>query len=322
MRAVMLDHPSTMSVAEVPSIRTEDVVDGDVLIRTLATGICGSDLPAFRGRLAPAGARARPASTIIPGYPAHEVVGEVITSRYQGISEGDRVVGWATSSNGLAEYVVTRGEGLNSFSNELGAAEAVVLQPLACVLHALDRLDVRGRHVAILGLGPIGVMFAHAAKSAGAAVVTGIDPVDRSDIAEAFGLDEVVRSMSDRWALDLGEEQRPAVIIEAVGHQSATLHDAIAGVAAHGTVFYFGIPDEPLSTFPIDVFLRQHLTLMAGGTVDRRRWLHAADRYVAAHPGILRCVTDVHALSEAQHAYEKACVPTPGRLKIVIEISR
>ncbi|PRC44639.1 alcohol dehydrogenase, partial [Mycobacterium sp. ITM-2017-0098] len=81
----------------------ESLRDGQVLLRFLAAGICGSDIPGFRGakgRL-PGDTGARAAEK--DGFPIHEIVGEVIASRHPAHSCGDRVVGWASGFDGLME---------------------------------------------------------------------------------------------------------------------------------------------------------------------------------------------------------------------------
>src|SRR6201999_1992060 len=101
---------------------------------------------------------------------------------------------------------------------------AVALQPLACVLYALEQLpDLKGLHVAVIGQGSIGLLFSYAAKTFGARQVTGVDPVDRDGIGKEFGVDTVVRATSDRWVSPLDASDRPDVVIEAIGHQVATL---------------------------------------------------------------------------------------------------
>ena len=104
------------------------------------------------------------------------------------------VVGWASGFDGLMEQVVADGDGLASYDQALRPEHAVALQPLACVLYAVEQLpDLTGRHVAVLGQGSIGLLFSHVAKAAGAAQVTGVDPVDRTDIGPAFGVDKTHR---------------------------------------------------------------------------------------------------------------------------------
>ncbi|WP_201406889.1 zinc-binding dehydrogenase, partial [Mycobacterium intracellulare] len=79
------------------------------------------------------------------------------------------------------------------------------------------------------------LLFSYVAKAAGARRVTGVDPIDRRDVARAFGVDEPVRATSDRWASQLEPGDRADVVIEAVGHQVATLTHAIDATAPGDT---------------------------------------------------------------------------------------
>ncbi|WP_459965636.1 alcohol dehydrogenase catalytic domain-containing protein, partial [Mycobacterium avium] len=157
----------------------ECLADGQVLLRFSAAGVCGSDLPAFRGargRLPGDDGRSGPEKD---GFPIHEVAGEVIASRHPAHRPGDRVVGWASGFDGLMERVVSDGDGLAPYDPALSPAQAVGLQPLACVLYACEQLELAGKHVAIIGQGSIGLLFSYVAKAAGARRVTGVDPIDR-----------------------------------------------------------------------------------------------------------------------------------------------
>ena len=144
------------------------VGEGEVVLRMLAGGICGSDLPKFAGTK---GLVADVDGSIVPGRlgaPLHEVVGAVEASCHPELRVGDRVVGWASRSDGLAEWVISDGDRLRPYCPSLTPADAVVIQSLACVVEALGRVPVAGRDVAILGLGPIGLLFAHLARTRGA----------------------------------------------------------------------------------------------------------------------------------------------------------
>src|SRR4051812_6289652 len=167
--------------------------EGRVLVRLSAGGICGSDLPSFTGRR----------NTFVdfygqPGYPLHEVVGEVVGGD---LPAGTRIVGWAEHHLGLAERFVARLDAIVALDDELSHVEATVVQPLCTVLHQLDRIaDVAGARVAVIGQGSIGLLFSHALKARGAAWVTGVDRVDRSGVAAAFGVDEAVCEDATAWA--------------------------------------------------------------------------------------------------------------------------
>jgi L-iditol 2-dehydrogenase len=259
-------------------------------------------------------------ATRAPGFPMHEIVGEVVASRHPDHVPGDVVVGWASMFDGIAELVVTDGDGLAGFDPGLPTTVAVMLQPLACVLYAVEQLpELRGRRVAILGQGSIGLLFSYVAKAAGAEHVTGIDPVDRDEIGKAFGVDTVIRATSDRWVSHLKPDDRPDIVIEAVGHQVATLSHAIEAATFGGTVFYFGVADDDSYPISMRTMLRNNLTLKSGVTLDRRRMLNAADEFARDHPELLPAyVTHTFSVGGVQQAFELASTPTPDRIKIAL----
>ena len=290
---------------------------GRVVARFEAGGICGSDLPSFLGlRDLLTGA-----SHGKPGYPMHELVGKVEASAADDLPVGARVVGWAEGHLGLAEKFPARADQVCALDDELPAIQATVIQPLCTVLYAVRRLgDVRGARVAVIGQGSIGMLFSYVLKAAGAGHVTGVDPIDRRDAASAFGVDTMEWSTSSEWAASLGDGARPEIVVEAVGHQAATLDDAVEAVAHGGTVLAFGVPDETHYAFPFARFFRKDATLLAGITQDRRRSLAAARDYLVEHRELLDAyITDVFPVAEAQAAFELAVKPTAGRLKVVLE---
>jgi L-iditol 2-dehydrogenase len=307
MWAYAITAPGRLERVEAP---VPEAAAGQVLVRLQAGAICGTDLPSFYGR---------PDHFVSglgePGYPLHEAVGEVVAGE---LPAGTRVVGWAFGHRGLAEYFLARVDNLLVLDDELDAVQATVVQPLSTVLHALDRVGpVAGARAAVIGLGPIGMLFAHALKTRGAAHVAGIDRVDRRELAPAFGLDDV------RWddaAAGLGGEFD--VVIEAIGHQTRTLEAAVDAVASGGTVFAFGVPDDTHYPFPFMRFFRRHATLMAGATTDRTHALAAAREYLRGAPGLLDAyLTNVLPVARAQEAFEVAASPARGRLKVALDAS-
>jgi L-iditol 2-dehydrogenase len=312
--------PYTFERAGLPDRSPESLAEGQVLLRFLAAGVCGSDMPAFRGARGRIPGDTGASAAEKDGFPIHEIVGEVLASLHPGHRRGDRVVGWASGFDGLMELVVADGNGLAPYDPALTPELAVGLQPLACVLYAVEQLpDLAGRHVAVIGQGSIGLLFSYAAKAAGAAHVTGVDPVDRTDVAHAFGVDTVVRATSDRWVSHLDSSQRPDIVIEAVGHQVATLGHALDAAAFGGTVFYFGVPDDDCYPISIRTMLRNNLTLRSGITLDRRRVLGTANDFARAHPELLPTyLTHTFDVHDAQKAFDLASRPTPGRIKIAI----
>lgn len=288
---------------------------GQAIIRSTAGGICGSDHPKFLvgGKATSEAMWPRP-----PGYPLHEIVGEVADSKSALLDVGDCVVGWAYGGTGLAELVVVDDREVVQY-NGFEATEAVLIQPLACVIHALKRVDVADRSVAVIGMGPIGAMFAHVAKSMGARLVTGIDPVDRGRLRDDGIVDEFISTNAGQWSRSLSDPGRPNLVIEAVGHQVATLNDAIWACQLNGTVLYFGIPDQDIYPIDMERVMRQDLTVIGGVTRQRWRTLHEAEAYLLAHSDLVEMlITHCFGREELQLAYLTAVASRADRLKVVL----
>lgn len=324
MWAQTLVAPARFEMLDVPAPGEEQVGADEVLLRVLAGGICGSDLPYFKG--APqlgTTAGAEPYRPYRPGFPLHEVVGEVLASRHPDVRVGSRVVGWASGTDAMSEYLIARGAGLGGYDPDLSPATAILLQPLACVIYALDQIpDIEGVRAAVIGLGPIGVLFAHVLKDRGASHVVGVDRVERADLAADFGIDEPVHASSEVWAATLrSERDRPRLIVEAVGHQVTTLANAVGALGYGGHIFYFGIPDDAVYPFPMLTFLTKNARLTSGYTPerDRRASLDKAEKYLRDHPELReRYITNVYPFADAQAAFEASVVPAVGRLKVVM----
>ncbi len=246
----------------------------------------------------------------------------MVASRHAEVAVGSRVVGWATRANALAEFVVTAGAEIYEYDPALAPETAVVMQPLACVLYAVGQLPVQDANVAVLGLGPIGLLFAHVLKSAGAARVVGVDPIDRSAVAAAFGIDAALRTTSGAWTASLTDARRPNIVIEAVGHQVSTLQHAIDAAAPRGRILYFGIPDDDIYPLDLEAIMRKNLTLSGGITLERREMLAQAGTYIAKYPELCSdLISGIYSAERAQEAFDKAIVPASDRLKVVLAMS-
>lgn len=326
MLAWSLQAPGRFGMREIPRPEPSDLAEGEILLRVLVGGICGSDLPYFAGRMhALMPGEDAPNAARIPGYPLHEVVGEVVASRYEQLEAGTLAVGWATRSSALTEFVVNAGRDVFAYDPVFTPAEAITLQPLACVLGAMNDIgDLRGATVAVLGQGPIGLLFSHVAKTRGARSVTGVDRVDRSDCLADFGLDRFVHSSTDRWAANISDDDHPDIVIEAVGHQVGTLGHAIDAAAVNGRIYYFGIPDDTVYPLPMKAVLRKKLTVQSGWVLpgDRRDVLAEANSYLLQAPELAKAfVTDVYGFDDVPQAFWAATAPRPEQRKIAIRMA-
>jgi threonine dehydrogenase-like Zn-dependent dehydrogenase len=259
-----------------------------------------------------------------PGFPMHEVAGEVIASKARHLSVGDKVAGWADDFNGLAEYVVTNGKAVVAYDPRLTPDVAVCLQPLACVLDAARRIPgLPSRDVVILGVGPIGLLFGHVLKSLGARSVLGVDRIAREDLAPDFGFDGTMQLATNSWLSTLDDADRPDIVVEAIGHQQSTFGHAVEALAPEGLLYYFGVPDDINYSVPVQTLLRKNLTVMAGITLRKPLALGLANEYLAENPSLPdRYITHRIHVSDATRAYSLAATPATGQAKIILDMTR
>jgi 2-desacetyl-2-hydroxyethyl bacteriochlorophyllide A dehydrogenase len=276
MRAVTFQAPGEVRVEERPD--PEPIAADDALVRVEASGICGSDLHIYHGRVA-----------IEPGFViGHEYVGTVIAAG-DGVTEvsvGDRVLGtYSTACGGCfhcrrGEYhkcdsgrVFGHGEALGSLQ---GAQAELLLVPSANLTLrrvpegmadevALFAGDVAGTAyhavcgdatspqplepgatVAVLGLGPVGLCAVQVARASGASLVVAVDSVaDRLRIAESFGAVAVHLTEENPRARvkELTGGRGVDLSVDAVGHPEA-LDLACRLARKAGTVSLTGVYTE------------------------------------------------------------------------------
>ena len=234
--------------------------DGEILVRTTASSICGSDLHGvFLGA---------PGPDSPPGYPGHESVGEVLESRAPDFSPGDWVLAVPQASAGrcLAEFQALPGSACIKLPAGVPVQELLMAQQLGTVIFALARhqVDLAGKDVAVIGQGSAGAFFTFLARNAGARQVLVSDKsAARLAYGKFLGADVAV----DANAGDLGEAVLDAtggrgadVVIEAVGTREA-FASVVEMAAPDATVVWFGLPEGP-EPYPFDFpgFFRRKLT--------------------------------------------------------------
>jgi threonine dehydrogenase-like Zn-dependent dehydrogenase len=189
---------------------------GQVLCRTLACGICGSDLHALDHyehmielgeRLGAPGHMKRGADTVF----GHEFCCEVIEGGSGGgrFKAGTRVVsipglitptGFETVGyssripGGFAEYIVLSDMLLIEVPNGLGSEHAALTEPLAVGEHAVAKGEPGPDHVfMVVGCGPVGLAVIASLKARGLGPVIACDfSAERRAAAERMGADRIV----------------------------------------------------------------------------------------------------------------------------------
>jgi 2-desacetyl-2-hydroxyethyl bacteriochlorophyllide A dehydrogenase len=290
MRAVTFQAPGEVQVDEVqePELLAAD----DAIVRVQASGICGSDLHIYHGRV-----------QIEPGFViGHEYVGEVVAvgDEVTRVEVGDRVLGTYGTACGECFFcrreefhkcdearVFGHGQTLGSLQGaqaELllvphanltlrevpeGLSEEVALfagDVMGTGFHAIDsRPLAEGETAAILGMGPVGLCAVQAAMAAGASEVVAIDTVeDRLRMAESFGATAVHLTEQDPRAevKKLTEGRGVDLAVDAVGHPEA-LDLALRLARKAGTVSVTGVYAERAEVH-MGVLWIKALTLTSG----------------------------------------------------------
>jgi len=230
MKAAYLTAPGHFSTCHAPDPKIEQPTD--VLLELSAVGICGSDLHYFRtGRIGNAVLDA-------PWIMGHECAAVVaaVGPAVRGLSPGDRVavdpliacgrcdqcragrkhtcrqqhfLGCPGQQQGcLCERLVMPSECCFRVPEQLSVGAAVLVEPFAIALHALNQLgSAQGKHIAVLGAGPIGLCVLAALRWAGAASVAVSDRLSyRLEMAQQLvGITMPEAGISRVVAVDIAE---------------------------------------------------------------------------------------------------------------------
>ncbi len=91
----------------------------------------------------------------------------------------------------LAEYIVVLARCCFPVPDETSSAVAAMVEPLAVAVHTVELAEVKpGYRVAILGLGPIGLLTAQVLRACGVSTIYGSDVIDyRVEVAAHYGVD-------------------------------------------------------------------------------------------------------------------------------------
>lgn len=293
----------------------------DEVIVTAETGcLCGSDIPFF--------SEPQPSYPLPPGLSLHEIVGRVTASGSASFSIGDRVLAMPPGLLGCAERLRLAADRLVPIDEALSNEAAVLSQPMATVLSALSTVpNVVGGTVAVVGQGPIGLLFDACLSHLGAARVIGID-VRESRVRHAceFGATDVCvsREPAGRDAIaqvaDITRGAMADFVVEAVGHEEQQFNLAAALARDKGRVLFFGIPPEHVDGIAFEAVVRKSLVIHTSVPDDLRPFVSIAQR--AIKQGRIdpsRLITHRFPFANIQQAFETYRDRRDGALKVIIE---
>ena len=270
--AVMRDRK--LVVAEVP---IPEPGPGEVLVRTLACGICGSDLHALRHAdtfVATARRAGNPrvmdlGRDVVMG---HEFCAEIVehgpgTTRTLHVGTrvcsrpvlmrdtGPQTIGYSNDHpGGYGEYMRLCEALLLEVPSGLPTDHAALTEPMAVGLHAVAKAGVTpGDTPLVIGCGPVGLAVIAALRLRDVRPIVAADfSPRRRELAVALGADVVVDPAStspwDRWRETAGT--RPAVVFECVG-VPGVLDQLMAAAPRNARIVVVGVCMEPDTIYPM-----------------------------------------------------------------------
>ena len=306
---------------------------GEVLIRPIYAGICGSDVSLFLGHRTVAS---------FPHILGHEIVGrvEALGAGVTRLKVGDRVVVEPNYTCGVCEFCLSgrgnicpdkksAGVNLPGFFSELCVApakftwpvgqeisdvDAVTIEPLAVAVHALRHSGARlGDSVAVIGCGAIGLLLVQAAVAQGLRVVA--HETSAKKLAMARELGAMVPAGDDVAAF--WKKEGVTKIFDTTG-VNATVELALASAPRGSEIFLLGLATEAAKFVPLR-FVREGLRLSGSLIYDHPFDFPATIAMVSR--GILkpsRIITDTIPFAEIDRAFELAS--SGGAAKILVKM--
>jgi len=249
MRAIQIVEPR--KIAMLDNAPRPEPGQGEVLVRCSHVAICGSNMGQYTGE-GLWGAIGYPNPV---GWSGHENIGTIVESRCDGWEEGALVLALPEGPYGFAEYIVARPPGIARLPQDAADPAAfIIAQPLATVLRALERTGgVINQSCAVVGQGPMGLIFTHILRLMGARTVMAVDLLDwRLARSRRYGADHIINaSRGDvvEVVKELTKGKLSDFVVEAVGLIDSL--NTAAYLPRHGgRLLVFGVPHYESQTFP------------------------------------------------------------------------
>lgn len=250
---------------------------GEVAIKNMVCGVCGTDVHIFHGE--PGSADVNPPVVLGHEYSGEVVeVGEGVTALKPGdhvtvdpniycgecvycrngkkqLCETMQAVG-VTRDGGFGEYSLVPAAQAFKLGDSVPYEAGAMAEPVACCLHGIDLAGIKaGDRVCIVGGGAIGLIMLQLAKLSGASSLVLSEPNEkRRQVALSLGADAAI----DPTAPDAGSAYEAAlgdgadVVIECVGNNAA-VKSAFQLAKKGATIVLFSVPKVD-ATFDLPLF--------------------------------------------------------------------
>jgi 2-desacetyl-2-hydroxyethyl bacteriochlorophyllide A dehydrogenase len=342
MRAIVIEGPGLVRLAE---MATPAPGPGEVLIRSRAVGICGSDVELYRGT--------RPVGFYrYPLVPGHEWSGEVaaIGKQVRKLSVGDRVVvegivscgacwncrigltnlcesGYDeigfTRPGGMAEYVVVPARQIHVLPRDASFQEAAFLEPTAVVAQAFLRSSPRvGETVVVIGDGTIGLLAVQILRlfTPAALILVGSHD-ERLEVGQRLGATYTINSKrgdAEQFLRDLTQGRGADLVFEG-GGRAAGVELSMRLARRGGTVILEGIAGAGAHlSLESDTFVLKHLAVQGIFGASSAAWTYTVQLFSTGLLQLTPLITHCLALPDYEAALNTVMARREGALKVLL----
>ena len=326
MKALVFEKTNQLNLREIPIPKLNA---GDVLIQMELCGICASDIAALRGDVS---------DYDPPVVMGHELAGVVVESKHKEVKVNERVTvnpmlscgvcfhcksdqdKYCNSIEGIghdidggyAEYIRMPKHGIDTgklikVPYSIPPEELLFLEPLGCCLSAMQE-TIFHKTVAILGAGPIGLMFTQLANRLGLAAYV-LEPLShRREVAEAVGaectFDPIPENIEHLIDMTQGGVD---TVISATTNNAAAISLAYQVVRRGGCLNFFGLApaDEEISINLEDFHYQGH-KLMASWAFSRASLEESRQLLLQKAINFEPLLTDRFNISQGLKAFDNA----------------
>lgn len=320
MRAIQIVEPR--KIAMLDDVPRPEPAEGEVLVRCTHVGLCGSNISQYLG----AGLWGDGKFPNPVGWSGHENVGVIAESRCDGWKEGDLVLALPEGPYGFADFILARPPGIARLPQDAPDPGAlVVAQPLATVLRALTRTGcLINKTCAVVGQGPMGLIFTHVLRLMGAGTVIAADILDwRLRWSKRYGADYLVNTSKEnavKAVQDLTDGQMVDLAVEVVGDPE-TLQTAAHLPGHGGRLLVFGVPHCQSQEFPWYHVFREEIQINTSVGRECNEFFRVAVDMVLDDraSALTEMVRPRMPWDKAPEAFEMYAARAEGSLKLVLE---
>jgi len=321
------------SNVEIKNVEKPHVGSGDILVKMRACGICGSDVEKVFGKYGQPSMRLghEPAGIItqVGSEVSNFVVGDRVFTHHHVACYSDdchecnhgneTMCKKYYESNlepcGLAdEYVVpewnVKHGGVLKIPDSMSFEDAAMIEPLACCIRAWNKFTYKNNDsIAVLGIGPTGIMHALLAKIYGFEKIFCLDFNEfRLDFAKKF--DTITINSGNTNALEQIKSetanQGVDVVIVATSSLNA-LKDAINFVRKGGTIVMFGVPSKGANVeLDMSEVYSKGLTIVNSYAASDFDTKEALEKISSKQIDVSQLITHKYNLEECQQAFVHA----------------